>query len=415
LLKERNFTDGPDATEPRGIQKEVLEAVNNQYYGRTKLKTNRTTVCEWVRRVRENNYQVTNCEQDYTQSSQNRRKFFDNEQQRIRDFIREEKLKSNEIGSVYSDKKKKQITVSATSARRIMKRPFRGEPSMVPSKPKKMKVGGRTAHHNKCRYIEAKFWKKQPQEIIDGIWFADESKMVFRVHKNSQIDIEWVFRGQASSANWHEAPRHSAQVNLFVMQSKEGIEFYDIYDENMTKARYKELLPQMKQVIDDSEASYSYYMHDNAWKGARPIDALNEYMGEGKWTQYMGSPCWIPSKTVRTPKTDKPARQHKKRCNCKFDPEIPWHAAYNPKMNLVENTFAELDKQMTKNMREDSTKGKSWIMHGAGKKRFWKRQLRRAIQQLNKTDIFENQYNGYKKRCDAFIKSRGKRIKNQKW
>jgi len=54
-------------------------------------------------------------------------------------------------------------------------------------------------------------------------------------------------------------------------------------------------------------------------------------------------------------------------------------------------------------------------MHGAGKKRFWKRQLRRAIQQLNKTDIFENQYNGYKKRCDAFIKSRGKRIKNQKW
>ena len=111
LLKERNFTDGPDATEPRGIQKKVLEAVNNQYYGRTKLKTNRTTVCEWVRRVRENNYQVTNCEQDYTQSSQNRRKFFDNEQQRIRDFIREEKLKSNEIGSVYSDKKKKQITV----------------------------------------------------------------------------------------------------------------------------------------------------------------------------------------------------------------------------------------------------------------------------------------------------------------
>jgi hypothetical protein len=259
LLKEKNFTFVPGAKEPRGIQKEVIEAVNSQYYGRTKLETNRTTVSEWVGRVRQNNYQVTNCEQDYTNSSQNRRRFYDNEQQRIRDIIREEKWKSTEIGSVYSDKEKKQITVSATSARRIMKRPFRGEPSMLPAKPKRMKVGGRTAHHRKCRLVEAKFWKKQPQEIINGIWFADESKMTFRVHKNSSIDIEWVFRGTASESNWHEAPRHSAQVNLFVLMSREGIEFYDIYDVNMTKARYKTLLPHMRQVIDDSDASFSYY------------------------------------------------------------------------------------------------------------------------------------------------------------
>ena len=157
------------------------------------------------------------------------------------------------------------------------------------------------------------------------------------------------------------------------------------------------------------------YLHDNAWKGARPIDALNEHMGEGKWTQYMGSPCWIPSKTMRTPKSDRPARQHKKRCNCKFDPNTPYHAAYNPKLNLVENIFAFLDSTMMKNMRADSIKGKSWIMHGSGKKRFWKTQLRKAIRQLNKTDVFENCYDGFHRRCTAFIKSRGKRIKNQKW
>ena len=71
------------------------------------MKTNPQTVSDWIRRVRENDYKVTSCEQDYSQSSQNRRQFYGAEQKRMRDFIREEKLKCTEIASVYSDKKKK--------------------------------------------------------------------------------------------------------------------------------------------------------------------------------------------------------------------------------------------------------------------------------------------------------------------
>ena len=87
LLKAEGFSFEVNDKEPRGIQLHVLEAVNAEYYGRTKLKTNRQTVSEWVGRVRHNNDQVTSCEQDYSKSAQNRRKFHDNEQQRIRDFI----------------------------------------------------------------------------------------------------------------------------------------------------------------------------------------------------------------------------------------------------------------------------------------------------------------------------------------
>ena len=114
LLNDEGFDFRRDNNEPYGIQSRVLRSVNAQYYGRTKMKTNRQTVSEWVGRVRDNNYQVTSCEQDYSKSSQNRRKFYDNEQQRIQDFIREEKLKCTEIASVYSDKKETQITVSAS-------------------------------------------------------------------------------------------------------------------------------------------------------------------------------------------------------------------------------------------------------------------------------------------------------------
>ena len=48
--------------------------------------------------------------------------------------------------------------------------------------------------------------------FINGMVFADESKMRFRDHPNKQIDIEWCFRGDASEANWHEAPRHCTQI-----------------------------------------------------------------------------------------------------------------------------------------------------------------------------------------------------------
>ena len=52
---------------------------------------------------------------------------------------------------------------------------------------------------------------------------ADESKMKFRVNMNRQIDIEWVFRGDAEEANCFEDPRHPGQINLFILQSKNGI------------------------------------------------------------------------------------------------------------------------------------------------------------------------------------------------
>ena len=168
-----NFRRGTKEDEPYGIQSRVMKAVNEQGYGPTRMKTNAQQVSDWVRRVRENKYEVTSCEQDYSQSSQNRRKFFEAEQKRIRDFIREEKLKCTEIASVYSDKKGNQINVSASTARRFMKMPLGDEPSHVATKPKGMKVGGRSAHHNKCRLIEARFWNNQPQETIKGMWFAD--------------------------------------------------------------------------------------------------------------------------------------------------------------------------------------------------------------------------------------------------
>ena len=153
LLSEDDFDFRRGGPEPYGIQSKVMKAVNQQYYGPTRMKTNPQTVSDWVRRVRENNYKVTSCEQDYSQSSQNHRKFYKPEQKRMRDFIREEKLKCTEIASVYSDKKKKQIPVSKSTARRYMKMQLDDEPSHVAAKPKGHKIGGMTAHHNKCRCI----------------------------------------------------------------------------------------------------------------------------------------------------------------------------------------------------------------------------------------------------------------------
>ena len=297
-LTQAGFTFTQGEAEPRGIQAKVLRSVNEMYHGRQKLKTNRQQVSDWVARVRKNNYRVTSVQQDYTKSSQNRRKIFDNEMQYIRQTIREDELKSNELVSVFSDKKNHNISVSASTVRRCLKRPFMDEPSMVAARPKAMKVGGNTAHHNKCRRIEAEYWNNQSQRKINGIWFADESKITFRKHLNRQIDIKWVLRGEAGEANWYEKPRHPGQINLFLVQSIDGIELYDIYKENMGLERYKELLPQIKERINESNAPFSCYMHDNAWKGSQPKAELNQYIGRNKLTKYMGSPCWRPHPTM---------------------------------------------------------------------------------------------------------------------
>ena len=165
-----------------------------------------------------------------------------------------------------------------------------------------------------------------------------------------------------------------------------------------------------RKETNNSEAPFKYYMHDNAWKGSQPKALLNRHIGRGKWTQYMGSPCWKPHKTMHTPITKKPVRVPRLRCNCKF-PDGPVHAAYNPKMNLVEETFAKIDRQMLKNQRADIKRKKLWPQKGAGKERFWKRQLGKAVRQVNNDKhYFKNQYATYKNRCNTFIKSRGKRL-----
>ena len=129
---------------------------------------------------------------------------------------------------------------------------------------------------------------------------------------------------------------------------------------------------------------------------------------------YMGAPCWKPSKTAFTPVRKQPVREPRLRCNYKF-PEGPIHAAYNPNMNIVEETFAEIDRQMFLNQRVDAKRCKPWPTKGAGKEKKWITQLRKAVKQVHrKKHIFKKQHAGYKKRCKAFIKSRGKRLRTSK-
>ena len=51
------------------------------------------------------------------------------------------------------------------------------------------------------------------------------------------------------------------------------------------------------------------------------------------------------------------------------------------------------------------------------KEKFWKKQLEKAVNQVNRDkDFFKNQYKSYKtKRCQKFIQSRGKRLKTTKY
>ncbi len=254
-------------------------------------------------------------------------------------------------------------------------------------------------------------WKQNSE----GLWCVDESKMTFREHKNKMIDIEWVYRGEAGEANWYEQPRWPGQINLFILQSIEGIELFYIYDNNMKMDDYKELLPQIKQEINKSSANFTCYMHDNAWKGKQPTVDLNMILGRGKWTRYMGKPCRKNHPTMKTPIRKYPVKVQKLRCDCDF-PDGPIHAAFNPKLNLVEETFAKIDRQMMQNKIDDEKKNKPWIAIGSGKKKFWTRQLEKAIHQVNKDKhFFINQHKSYKQRCKAFIKSRGKRLKTTKW
>ncbi len=182
---------------------------------------------------------------------------------------------------------------------------------------------------------------------IDGIWFADESNMTFIAHKNKKIDIKWCYRGEAGRTNWYEHPRWPGQVNLFLLQSRGDIEFSYIYDHNLKKSDYKKLLMVIGKLMQDAGDSFTVYMHDNLYRSGEPIDELNRWIGEGKFTRYMAKPCTKAHPTMRTPKRNIPVRVPKLRCTCTFPPG-PIHAAFNPKLNMVEETFAKIDQAMTK-------------------------------------------------------------------
>jgi hypothetical protein len=294
--------------------------------------------------------------------------------------------------------------------------PVPDEPSMVAAVPKGLKVGGWSAHHCRARLLEAQFWNGLTDEQLNGIWFADESKMTFREHKNRAIDIKWVYRGQASGANWYEKPRWPGQINLFLLQSIHGIEYSDIYQKNMGLAKYKSYLPDIGAIIRDTPHDFSYYLHDNAWRGTQPEAELNLHIGNDKWTQYPGKPCTKPHATLKTPVRGIACRVPKINCTCTF-PDGPIHAPFNPKMNLVENTFAEIDRQLTRNKIADEKRGRKWPLKDSSTKRvFWRKELEKAIRQVDDNKaFFRHQYSTLRKRCRAFIASSGKRLRTSKW
>ena len=183
----------------------------------------------------------------------------------------------------------------------------------------------------------------------------------------------------------------------------------------MKLADYKTYLPIIGQLMRDAEQEVTCFVHDNAWR-SQPTEDLDRNIGRGLWTKYMGKPCTKPHPTQRTPVRRLPVRVPKLKCECSF-PDGAVHASYNPKINLVEQTFAEIDRQLTKNKIEDEKRGRIWIPKGSGKKRFWMKELERAIAQVDSNkEFFRNQYNGFRtKRCAAQIRSKGKRLKTTKW
>ncbi len=417
LLREDPLYDfSPDANIPRGLIAEVRRRVQDISYQGVELTTGKTTVANVITKMQRCGWGFVAPQMDRRQSRYNSKIFDISEQLSIRDAVRNGKLKVGELSTQFSKKKGKEVEIKSATARRILKRQLAGQPSMWPAKPKRMKVGGRTDHHRRCRLQQAFWIIDKGQAYVDGMIMADESKMKFRINVNQQIDILWVFRGEAEQSNWVEDPKHPGQINLFIAQSKNGIEYHELYDRNMNKTKYKSFLKIIGSVVQEADIEFSCYVHDNVWRGNMPERELNRYIGPGKWTRYMGPPCKEDHPT-QVYKSGKPRKVHKPVCTCNF-PDGPVHAAYNPKMNLTENTFAEVDAQLKRNHAEDMKKipPRVWVKSGAGKKAFWKRELERAVNQVGANKkFFVKQYNGYLKRARAFVESRGKRLTVSKW
>lgn len=419
-LKRTGYVIGSGAKEPNGIQARVIQMVNETEHQGQFLKTNKAQVSDWVGRLRQNGYCITSVLVDYSRSSQNGRVFFEDEQRRIREEVHAQKLKSHEVTTVYSDRLGGQVAVSPATVRRALKRKgVGGRPGMVAAVPKGMKVGGDTAHHNKCRLLEAQYWLDQGQDFVDNMFFADASKITFKEHHNRMIDIEWAYRGEAGDANWFQDDRWPGQINLFILQSRNGIEWFHIYDKTMKKADYVAFLSKIARAINRSPVDMSCYLHDNLWRQGQPTEELDRWIGEGMWTQYMGVPCTKNHPTALTPVTKRPKQIPLDRCTCVF-PEGPIKAAYNPKTNLTENSFAQIDRIMRKNKIDDEKLNppRRWIRKGANKKKWWRDELIKAINQLNADkDFFRNQHAGFLERCRNFTRrdSRGKRLKVQRY
>jgi transposase len=122
LLREHDFSFDDTQKEPLGIQKMVAKNVNKMKYGDGTFNVTRQYVSDWVARVRNNGYQLTQVTTDYSATSQNARRFFDGEQRRIRQKAFDGELKCDEVVTVFSDKKQREIGVSKSSVWRALKR-----------------------------------------------------------------------------------------------------------------------------------------------------------------------------------------------------------------------------------------------------------------------------------------------------
>lgn len=407
---------------PRGIQKQIRETLEKMTHNGQPILVSKQQVSNWAKRVERNDFDITDTKQDFSSNSNNATKFRAEETRQVRTELQKRHVKSGDIVAVNG----KQI--SSSSVRRIAKRKFQDEPPLMVSVPKGRKIGGDTAHHNKARLHEAQYWISKGQQFVDGLWFADETKMKFSPQMNRTIDIQWAPRGEAHDANWYDKPAHTAQINLFLAQSINGIEYHKVYNNNMKKVHYTNALKKLRQKVidnrqDDTKETMTCFVHDNLWGDRQPEEQLDRTFGAGKWTRYPGAPCWKPHATQRTPKRGIPTRQYLKRCHCDF-PDGPVKAAYCPKTNLVENTFARLDRILLQNQLIDIDAGRApWPRHGLtsgehDRKKFWRGQLERAVDELNQDKgYFQRQYAGFLKRCKMYTsrKSMGKRLNYSKY
>ncbi len=407
---------------PRGIQKQIREALSQMTHNGEPIIVSKQVVSNWVKRVERNGFDITDTRQDFSNNGNNARKFYSADIRQIRHELQKPNVKFGDIVAV-NDKQ-----IAPASIRRLAKRKFEDEPPLMVSVPKGRKIGGDTAHHNKARLHEARYWLSQGQEHVNGLWFADETKMKFSPQKNRQIDIEWVPRREAHDANWYDKPTHTAQINLFLVESINGIEYENIYFNNMKKVHYTNALKALRRKVidnrqDDTKTTMTCFVHDNLWQGHQPAEQLDRTFGTGNWTKYMGPPCWKPHKTQRTPKKQQPVRQYLKRCHCEF-PDGPVKASYCPKTNLVENSFAQLNRILLQNQMLDIEAGKDpWSRHGMTssdeyRKKFWEKELRKAVKQLNQDKAyFRNKYATFLNRCKMYTsrKSMGKRLNTTKY